>query len=258
MGDKVIAYRRLFPDPGEVAITTLLQELREQPPPDGVRPHTLVNFIVSADGRAAYQGRSGALGDAGDHALFHGLREHADAVLAGTSTMRTERYGRILGDAERRHRRVQSGRRAEPLACVLTRSGDVPLDIPLFADTEASVVIFSGRQVDVGEARAQVDIVQLDPTEVTVTTALRRLRSDYGVRTLLCEGGPTLFGAMLHEGTVDELFLTVAPKLTGGGHGPTIVSGPELPELQPLSLRWVLERDGSLFLRYALDSTPAR
>ena len=66
-----------------------------------------------------------------------------------------------------------------------------------------------------------------------MTTVLRHLRSDYGVRTLLCEGGPTLFGALLTEDVVDELFLTLAPKLAGGGSGPTITSGPELAEPAP-------------------------
>jgi riboflavin biosynthesis pyrimidine reductase len=68
---------------------------------------------------------------------------------------------------------------------------------------------------------------------------------------LLCEGGPTLFGAMVHERVLDELFLTIAPKLAGGGTGPAITSGPELPEPELLRLQWVLEREGSLFLRYA-------
>ena len=56
-----------------------------------------MNFISSADGRATFHGRSGQLGDDGDRAMFHGLREHVDAVLAGTRTIATESYGRILG-----------------------------------------------------------------------------------------------------------------------------------------------------------------
>ena len=84
------------------------------------------------------------------------------------------------------------------------------------------------------------------------TTMMRRLRSDYDVRALLCEGGPLVFGALLREGLVDELFLTLAPKLTGGGADPPVTAGPELPEIGTLELIWVLEKAGSLFLRYAL------
>src|SRR5207248_3138961 len=63
------------------------------------RPYTAVNFVTSADGRAAFRGRSGALGDEADRELFHGLREQVDAVMVGTGTLRTERCGRLSGSA---------------------------------------------------------------------------------------------------------------------------------------------------------------
>ena len=94
--------------------------------------------------------------------------------------------------------------------------------------------------------------MRLEPTELTLTSALRRLRAEHGVRALLCEGGPTLMGALLHEGLVDELFQTLAPQLAGGGSGPTMSSGPALAEAAPLELVWALERAGSLYLRYAV------
>jgi riboflavin biosynthesis pyrimidine reductase len=74
---------------------------------------------------------------------------------------------------------------------------------------------------------------------------------------LLCEGGPTLFGSLLHEELIDELFLTIAPRLAGGGRGPTITSGPSLPEPAELRIRWLLEQGGSLFARYELSPTTA-
>jgi riboflavin biosynthesis pyrimidine reductase len=76
---------------------------------------------------------------------------------------------------------------------------------------------------------------------------LRSLRSE-GVRALLCEGGPRLHASLEALGLVDELFLTIAPKLTGGA-APTILEG-ELPGVAELELAWLLERDGELFARY--------
>jgi riboflavin biosynthesis pyrimidine reductase len=246
-------FRQLLPEPVSVTADALMASLPIdlRIPPD--RPYTIVNFISSADGRATLGGRSGPLGDEGDRAMFHGLREQVDAVLAGTGTLRTERYGRILGRAERRERRLARGLRAEPIACVVTRSGDVPTDIPLFAEPDARVVIFSPVAIDLSECRAQVGVVRLDPGELMLRTAIRRLRSDYDVRTLLCEGGPTLFGSLLMEDVVDELFLTLAPKLAGGGAGPTITQGPELVQPRSLRLRWLLERADTLYLRYTLE-----
>jgi riboflavin-specific deaminase-like protein len=245
-------FRRLHPDPGHVHARELLADLDLGARAPADRPYTIVNFVASADGRAAFHGRSRWLSDDADRELFHGLREHVDSVLAGTGTLRTERYGRMVRDPERRQRRAAAGLNPEPLSAIISRSGDVPSDIPLFADPGSRVVVFTPVALDVSELAAQVDVVRVDPGELTVTTMMRRLRSAYDVRSLLCEGGPTLFGALLQEDLVDELFLSLAPKLTGGGTAPAITAGPELAELRSLSLVWALELDAALYLRYAV------
>src|SRR5205823_3379934 len=137
----------------------------------------------------------------------HRLREHVDAVMAGTGTLRTERYGRMVRDPERRRRRADAGLEPDPLTAVISRSGEVPTDIPLFSDPDSRVVVFAPSDLDTAGLAAQVDVVRLDPGELTLTTMMRRLRADFAVRSLLCEGGPILFGALLREALVDELFL---------------------------------------------------
>ena len=249
-----ITFTRVLPDRATVEVDALAralgQELAAAAPEH--RPYTIVNFVSTADGSATFRGRSGAIGDDGDRALFHSLREQVDAVLAGTGTLRVERYGRILSKAERRERRVARGRPAEPLACVITRTGDLPLDIPLFQEPEAEIVLFS----PLTEPPPAGARLHLEPYKAAgpapLGTAMQILRQRYGVGTLLCEGGPALFGALLREELVDELFLTLAPKLAGGAGGPAVASGPPLPELRPMRLTWALERDGSLYLRYTL------
>jgi riboflavin biosynthesis pyrimidine reductase len=248
-----VDFRQLLPEPRTVELGDLTSSLGLDGRSPAERPYTVANFVGSVDGRATFGERSGTLGDDGDRAMFHGLRGAVDAVIAGTVTMRTERYGRVIGDADRRRRRVEAGLTPEPLAVIVTRSGDVPTDIPLFDEPEARVVVFTSTAVDLGAVRAQVELVPLDPGELTFVTVMRHLRAEHGVRSLLCEGGPTLFGALVREAVVDELFLTLAAKLTGGGRGPAISSGPELPEPTALRLIWALERAGSLYLRYRLS-----
>jgi riboflavin-specific deaminase-like protein len=253
--DPLPPLRRLHPDsrpPARLDVGELLSELNLAARAPTDRPYTIVNFVASADGHAAFRGRSRWLSDDADRELFHRLREHVDAVMAGTGTLRAERYGRMVRDPERRQRRAASGLNPEPLAVVMSRSGDVPVDIPLFADPGSRVAVFTPAPLATSELSAHVDVVRLDPGELTLTTMMRRLRSAFDVRSLLCEGGPTLFGALLQEDLVDELFLSLAPKLTGGGSAPAITSGPELSELRELSLVWALELDGALYLRYAV------
>ena len=245
-------FRQLLPHPATVDVGALLSTLPSDLQPPDNRPYTLANFVASADGRASVEGRSGGLGDDGDRAMFHGLREHVDAILAGTRTLRSESYGRLLGKSERRDRRRAAGRSPEPLACIVSRSGKVPTEIPLFAEPEARIVIYTTRAPDISAAAAQVEVVVLSEDELSLGEVSRRLRSDHGVRTLLCEGGPTLFGALLAEDLVDELFLTLAPKLAGGEDELPITSGRALDPPRELVIRWLLERNGSLYLRYSL------
>jgi len=247
-----IELRELLPAPATRTVGEVISSLNLVAKAGPHRPYTIVNFVASADGRATFKGRSGQLGGMSDRAIFHGLRERVDAVFAGTGTMRAERYGRLVRDPERRRRRAASGLAPEPLACLISRAGAIPLDIPLFDEPEARVIVFTPNDLDVSRCRAQVEVVCLDPGRLTLTTMMRHLRREHDVRALLCEGGPLVFGSLLQEGLVDELFLTLEPKLVGGGTGPAITGGPELPELGPLELVWLLEDAGSLFLRYAL------
>ena len=169
--------------------------------------------------------------------MFHGLREHVDAILVGTGTLRTERYGRLVRDPERRRRRAASGLAPDPLACIFSRSGDIPTDIPLFDDPAARIVVFSPTGLDTSGLGAQVEVVRLDPGELTLTTMMRRLRSAYDVRTAAVRGRTDAVRRIAPEDLVDELFVSLAPKLTGGGNAPAITSGPELAELDSLNAR---------------------
>jgi riboflavin biosynthesis pyrimidine reductase len=92
-------------------------------------------------------------------------------------------------------------------------------------------------------------VVESGPEGPVDLPALLRALREEGVRALLCEGGPTLHGALRAAGLVDELFLTIAPKLSGGVAAPPILAG-ELPQTVELKLAWLLEQDGELFARY--------
>jgi len=245
-------FHRLHPDPATLDSTELLGDLRLHERAHDERPWVVTNFATTTDGRATIDGRSGPIGDDGDMEIFRRLRTQVDALLIGTRTLGIERYGRAVRRPELRAAREALGLSPEPLIATVTRSGELPLDIPLFQEPEADVVVFAPSETPEPDCPACVTVVRLDPAELTLTTALRHLRAERHVRALLCEGGPTLMGALLQERLVDELFLTLAPQLAGGGTGPTMTSGPPLADPAPLELVWALERSGSLYLRYAV------
>ncbi len=127
------------------------------------------------------------------------------------------------------------------------------------ADTEMLVGLrtrFDAVMIGAGTMRAErysglekrLVVVESGPEgRADLPALLSSLRSE-GVRALLCEGGPTLHAALQAAGVVDELFLTIAPKLIGG-RAPRILNG-ELPGTLELELAWLLEQDGELFARY--------
>ncbi len=242
-------FRALFPEPAELALETIPERLAELGTRASERPYTLANFVASVDGRATISGRSAPLSNSSDRELFHALRESVDAVLAGTGTLRVERYGRLIKDPAARTRRAQRGLAPEPVAVVISRTGQVPYEIPLFAEPEARIVEFTGASAPRPVA-AQRELVMLEEGAADLRRVFERLRADFGIRTLLCEGGPTIFGSLVAEGLVDELFLTLAPVLVGGESNPDILSGPPLPEPAGLELASVLECEGALFLRF--------
>lgn len=209
-------------------------------------------MISTADGRAARDGRSATIGGEADLQRLLDLRERADAVLIGTGTLRAEGYDRLVRSDERRRRRVEAGLAEDPLAVILSRRFDVPWEAGLFQAPAQPVLVYTG--VDAGEppdVPAPVEVVRLPVPGLTETLADLHAR---GVRALLSEGGPSMHGALWAAGVVDELYLTIAPLLTGDADEPNIVEGGRLLEAPELELREV-ERVGSeLFLRYGRAS----
>jgi riboflavin biosynthesis pyrimidine reductase len=134
---------------------------------------------------------------------------------------------------------------------------------PIGSNTDTAMLVALRKRFDavmIGHGTKQVEgydeigrrlvVVESGPDgRADLPSLLRSLREE-GVRALLCEGGPTLHGALQAAGLVDELFLTIAPKLSGGGAPPRILEG-ELGEVVPLRLAWLLEHDGELFARYS-------
>lgn len=240
--------RRLHPDAAELEPAEAITGLNLGALAAESRPYLVCNMVSSVDGRVAVQGRSGSLGTDLDRQVFQLLRTQADAVLVGTGTLRAERYGRLVRDPAMRARRVAEGLAPDPLAFVISRSGDVPWDIPLFRDPGSVVVLATAAPDPPPDVPASVHVMRFDLAELTPAAALERLRAEHDVRSVLCEGGPALNGALIGEDAFDELFISLSPVLAGGDPL-TAVTG-TLPELVWLELVWVLEGDGMLFLRY--------
>lgn len=217
------------------------------------RPYLALNMVTTADGRAAVEGRTRAISSDTDRAIFHNLRTQADAIMAGAGTIRSERYGPMIKTGELREKRVREGLDPNPLAVIVSGRLHIPEDVGLLQDPDSRVVIVTQSEGELSGVRAQVEYLRAEPGPWDPRPQLEALRRNYGVRSILCEGGPTLNASLLPYGVIDELFLTVAPLMAGGPEALTIMGATAEPYLNPLELIWVLEDQSELFLRYRLQ-----
>jgi riboflavin-specific deaminase-like protein len=239
--------RRILPDVAETTVAEQLADLdlKQLAHPD--RPYLILNFATTLDGRAAIDGRSGAIGSRTDTEVLQRLRTRVDAVMIGAGTMRAERYGRMVSDPEFRAYRESTGLAHDPLAVIVSNRLDLPWDAPLFTDGGGDCVVFTASEEEPPETATPVTLVR-HPDGVELDRALGWLLKERDIRSVLCEGGPTLHGRLREAGLADELFLTIAPKIAGG-EGPRVLEG-ALADVDQVELAWLLTSESELFARY--------
>ena len=202
-------------------------------------------MVATVDGRAAVNGSAVGIGSPADKHLMRELRAEADVVLHGAGTVRADPLSARV-PAEIARLRQQRGLSAQPLGAIITRSGNLPRHHPYY---ESPTVIYITSDHTVRVDAQSVEVCHVASVEAAVADVHRR-----GLRRILCEGGPTLNTTLLQQGLVDEIFLTIAPKMMGGEDPLTIVKGPGLGTIH-LQLRSLVELDGELFLKYGVVPT---
>ncbi|GAA3230542.1 pyrimidine reductase family protein [Pseudonocardia petroleophila] len=210
--------------------------------PDVDAPYVRVNFVSSLDGAVSVDGLSGGLGTDADKRVFGVLRQLAQVVLVGAGTARAEGY--------RGARRPTIGTDTPPPVAVVTGSADLDPEAGLFTDTQVPTIVLT----TAGAPRAHRDRLAAAGADVAVLDDLSpaALLAELGRRRLnrvLCEGGPSLHGALVDHDAVDELCLTLSPLLAAGDAGRIAVGGTGGAP-RPMALVGALHEEGALLLRY--------
>jgi len=211
------------------------------------------NFVSTLDGSATGpDGRSGTLSSATDRAVFDILRRLADAVLVAAGTVRIEGYTAMRLDAEQVAWRREHGLPDHPVFVIATRSLDLDPASPIFTQAPVRPIVATIAAAPRDEAEALEDVAELvecgelefDPH------VLRAALAERGILDVLSEGGPTFLGSVVAADALDELCLTLAPRLIAGD-GPRIAHGPLLELPAAFRLAHVLRSDeDDLHLRY--------
>jgi len=217
----------------------------EFPEPPDDRPYVFVNMVATVDGRIVIGevGESATgVGEATDQLLFRRLQWVGDAAMIGSATLRATPV--VLYPAEKPR-------------FVVTRQGDIPLNNRFFTDSPDRAYVIAPEDLPTEKRdliRANTCLIERGRGGVNLVEALRYLRQEMGIRYLLCEGGAVLNEELIKVGCMDELFLTVTPKLKGGTHLPGILEGQGFPrgEYCPVDLLSLYCDGDELYFRYRI------
>ncbi|HVT11933.1 MAG TPA: dihydrofolate reductase family protein [Fimbriimonadaceae bacterium] len=199
------------------------------PPAPTDRPYIAINMVATIDGKILTGDRDEPVVDLGsenDHRLMKRIEAACDAVMVGAQTLRAAK---------------KSWSPKTTTRIVVTRSGRLPFDSCFFA---GKPVVASPGPVEAPEGIEQVRFNEL----AGLIGDLRKR----GIERLLVLGGSSLNAELFEAGLVDEIFLTIAPKIRLGENVPTIADGNALPResIQNYSIVEQHRIGEEFFLRY--------
>src|ERR1700686_4911396 len=178
------------------------------------RPFVAVTFAMTVDGKITTKNFTPVDFTSREDKL-HLLRQRArgDAVLIGHSTVKKDNVRLGLPQAEMREARVARGQTPYPLRVIVSNEGRIDPGLKIFQSDISPIVIFSTVRMPARHQKSLREKATLhlsDARAVDLAWMLEQLRSEYGVRFVACEGGATLFRALLEEDLVNHLNLTFA------------------------------------------------
>jgi len=224
-------------------------------------PFVFVNMAITADGKIATANRAvSSFGSKRDQEHLFELRATADAVMCGAGTVNAGPITLGPGAAKFRRMRIRRGLAEYNLRIVTSGSGSVNPNAEIFKKRFSPIIILTTGRADEKKLDALRNIgaeVKIPGArEIDFRRALRWLRAEWGVKRLLCEGGGELNDAMFRAGLVNEVHLTICPKIFGGRIAPTIAEGTgvlKLSDATQLKLKSMKRIGDELFVIYGVS-----
>ena len=172
------------------------------------------------------------------------LRDEADGVLMGANTFRTwpkPHVGHVL-DRRLHH-------------FLLSHSLDLDIHTTLFQDPSFPLTIFTDKKPVAQNLLLPGHVeVLFYPEGISPVRFLLEQVEQRGVQSLLVEGGGQILHQFIENRVLQELYLTIVPKLMGQPEAPDLLGGQSLPDIQNMQLVEQKELDGELYLHFKLKN----
>jgi len=212
-------------------------------------------MAMSLDGRISTRRRERmTLGTRHDRRLMDELRATNDAVIVGAGTVRHDGFPILVRDDDIRREAARRRPDPHPVNVILSRALDLPATRPIFQRKETQKLVFTTRQAPAARVRrfARLAEVIVLPRQTLSPRAVLTELSKRGMKRVLLEGGGEIHYAFAREGVVDELYITITPRLIGGRGAPTILDGSGFLNRNHIRLELISceQIENELFVRY--------
>src|SRR6266550_109857 len=188
------------------------------------RPFVIATFAMTADGKVTTKNFTPAdFTSREDKLRLFRKRALADAVLIGHTSLKRDNV-RLGLSVELQEARTRRGQSRCPLRVSVSNEGRIDNRLKIFQSDISQIIIFSTKRMPrkyQGALEKKATLHLSDAEHVDLAAMLQILRKNYKVLTVACEGGPTLFRALLELGLIDQLNLTITPYMFGGVNAPT-------------------------------------
>ena len=223
-------------------------------------PFVEANFAMTVDGKISTRAYAPTgFTSTRDKRRLLEIRARGDALMVGRQTLVIDNMAMGMPAADLRDERLRRGQTAEPLRVIFSNRGALSPKLKVFRTPGAPIVVFTTRAMPAATRRWLEKLADVRVENRSGAVDLRRamgvLAADYGIGTIICEGGPTLLRGLVVEGLLNRLHVTVAPLFFGGAGAPTLL-GPAaeavLPRSVPLTLESMFVEDSECYATYAV------
>ena len=215
-------------------------------------------MAMSADGKIATANRElCSFGSSADSAFLYELRSRADAIMTGATTLRAQNADLTSGGNLYQRRRKRRGLAVEPIRVIVSSRGKLSPALRIFRKKGGPLILLTTEQIRPRDQakmeQAGASLGRFGSHRLDLPAALHWLTRKWGVRHLHCEGGGELNQSLFETGWVDELYLTICPRIFGGRQAPGIAEGKGFPSLSAafrMELRTVRKIGDEIFLKF--------
>ncbi|MFX1502002.1 MAG: 2,5-diamino-6-(ribosylamino)-4(3H)-pyrimidinone 5'-phosphate reductase [Promethearchaeota archaeon] len=185
------------------------------------KPYVILSAAMTIDGKIATRKGDSELSDKVDWKEVHKLRASVDAIMVGKGT--------ILKDNPKLHIKYHKHRGYYRI--VLDSNLTIPLEsnVITFQQELYPTIICTVENVPSNKVKTYEDkgirIIQIgDGNRVNISKLLSILK-EFGINSMLLEGGGTLNWSFVEKNLIDEIRLTISPWIVGGKEATSLVDG---------------------------------